>query len=94
MGVGTMNQIDKTNIRRIAHVLVAVCVALTISASLAAAYVAGETAAVQTERTSDQVDRTNKADSLRLTPSRKPVERDGAKHIEVPRSFAAPSVLA
>jgi hypothetical protein len=87
-----MNQIDKTNIRRIAHVLVAVCVALTISASLAAAYVAGETAAVQTERTSDQVDRTNKADSLRIP--RKPVERDGAKQIEVPRSVAAPSMLA
>jgi hypothetical protein len=89
-----MNQIDKTSIRRIAHVLAAVSVALTISASLAAAYVAGETAAVQIERTSDQVDRTNKTDSLRLAPPRKPVERDGAKQIEVPRSLAALSMLA
>jgi hypothetical protein len=87
-----MNQIDKTNIRRIAHVLAAVCVALTISASLAGAYVAGETAVAPIERTSDQVDRTNKADSLR-TP-RKPVERDGAKQIEAPKAFAAPRLLA
>jgi hypothetical protein len=73
-------------------VLVAVCVSLTISGSLAAAYVAGETAAAPIERTSDQVDRTNKADSLRIP--RKPVERDGAKQIEAPRSVAAPSMLA
>jgi hypothetical protein len=89
-----MNQIDKTNIRRIAHVLAAVCVALTISASLAAAYVAGETAAVQTERTSDQVDRTNKTDSLRMAPPRKPVERDGANQLDAPKAFATPRMLA
>ena len=89
-----MYQIRNTNIRRIAHVLAAVCVALTISASLAAAYVAGETAAVQTERTSDQVDRTNKTDSLRVAPPRKPVERDGAKEIEAPKAFGAPRMLA
>jgi hypothetical protein len=89
-----MNQIEKTNIRRIAHVLAAVCVALTISASLAAAYVAGETAAVQTERTSDQVDRTKKTDSLRVAPPRTPAERDGAKQIDAPKASAAPRMLA
>ncbi len=89
-----MYQIRKTNIRRIAHVLAAVCVALTVSASLAAAYVAGETAAVQTEQTRDQVDRTKKTDSLRIAPPRNPVERDGARQIEAPRSFAAPRMLA
>jgi len=89
-----MNQIDKTNIRRIAHVLAAVCVSLTISASLAAAYVAGETAAVQTERTSDQVDRTKKTDSLRLAPPRNPVERGGAKQIDAPKASATPRMLA
>jgi hypothetical protein len=89
-----MYQIKTFNVRRIAHVLAAVCVALTISASLAAAYVAGETAAVEIERTSDQIDRTKKTDSLRLAPPRKPVERDGAKQMEAPRSFAAPRMLA
>ncbi len=89
-----MYQIRKTDIRRIAHVLAAVCVALTISASLAAAYVAGETVAVQTEQTRDQIDRTKKGDSLRVAPSRKPVERDGAKQIDAPKSFAAPRMLA
>jgi hypothetical protein len=89
-----MNQVDKTNIRRITHVLAAVCVTLTISASLAATYVAGETAAVQTERTSDQVDRTKKTDSLRVAPPRTPAERDGAKQIDAPKASAAPRMLA
>jgi len=89
-----MYQIRKSNIRRTAHVLAAVCVALTISAPLAGAYVAGEPTAGQTEQTRDQVNRMNKTDALRPTPARKPVERDGAKQIEAPKSSAAPRMLA
>ena len=70
----------------------AVCVALTISASFATAYVATGKSATQIEQTSSQIERSNKGDRLRV-PS-KPLERDGAKQIKAPRSVAGPRMLA
>jgi hypothetical protein len=72
----------------------AVCVALTISGSFAAAYVATGNSATQTEQTGSQIDRSNKGDRLHLLPQQKPVERDGAKQIKAPTSVAGRRMLA
>ena len=70
----------------------AVCVALIISASFAAAYVATGNSATQIEQTSSQINRSNKGDRLHVSPQQKPVERDGAKQIATP--VAGPRMLA
>lgn len=91
-----MCTIDNFKIHRVLRLLAAVWVSLTISASLATAYVAtakSETGA-QTEQTSLQVDRTKKGDPLRVPTQQKPVERHGAKQIEAPTYPAAPRMIA
>jgi hypothetical protein len=89
-----MRTIDNFKFHRVSRLLVVVCVALTISAPLATAYVSGGNSAAQTEQTGSQVDRSKKGDPLRISPRQKPVEGDGAKQIEAPKPPAAPRMLA
>jgi hypothetical protein len=72
----------------------AACVALTISASFAAAYVATGNAATQIEQGSSQINRSNKGDRLHVSPQQKPIERNGAKQVEPPKRLAAPHMVA
>ena len=81
-------------VHRVPRLLAAVCVALTISAPFAAAYVATGTSANQTEQTSGQINRSNKGDRLHISPQQKPVKRDGAKQIEAPTPVTGPRMLA
>jgi hypothetical protein len=87
-----MSMIFKIN--RVPRLLAAVCVALTISAPLAAAYVATGNPGAQIEQTSSQIDRSNKSDRLQVTPQQKPIARDGAKQIKAPTPVAGPRMLA
>jgi hypothetical protein len=87
-----MSKID--NLHRISRLLAAVCVALTISAPFAVAYVETGKSGPQTEQTGHQVDRANKSDRFHVAPQQKPVERDGSKKIEAPRTAAPPRMLA
>jgi hypothetical protein len=80
--------------RQVPGLVAAVCVALTISASFAAAYVATGKSATQIEQTGSQIDRSNKGDRLRLPSQHKPLERDGAKQIKAPTSVAGSRMLA
>ena len=80
--------------QRVPRLLAAVCVALTISAPFAAAYVATGKSAASTEQTSSQINRSSKGDRLQVSPQQKPVERDRAKHIEAPTPVAGPRMLA
>jgi hypothetical protein len=77
-----MRTIDNIKFHRVSRLLAVVCVALTISAPLAAAYVTRGNSAAQTETTGSQVDRSKKGDPLLISPQQKPVEGDGAKQIE------------
>jgi hypothetical protein len=79
---------------RVPRLVAAVCVALTISAPLAAAYVSTGKSAAATEQTSGQVDRLNKGDRMHLSPQQKPAWRDRAKQIEAPTPVRAPRILA
>jgi hypothetical protein len=79
---------------RLPRLLAAVCVALTISAPFAAAYVATGKFANSIEQTGRQIDRSNKSDRLQLSPQQKPVERDGTKQIEPPKRLATPHMVA
>ena len=79
---------------RVPRLLAAVCVALTISAPFAAAYVATGKSAVPIEQTSSQTDRSNKGDRLHVSPEQKPAERDGAKQIAPPKRLATPHMVA
>ena len=79
---------------RVPRLLAAVCVALTISAPFAAAYVATGKSAASIEQTRSQIDRSNKGNRLRVSPQQKPVERDGTKQIEPPKRLAAPHRVA
>jgi hypothetical protein len=81
-------------VHRVPRLLAVVCVALTISAPFAAAYVATGNPATQTEQTSGQIDRSNKGDRLHLSPRQKPIDRDGAKQIEPPKRIAGPQMMA
>jgi hypothetical protein len=81
-------------IHRVPRLLIAVCLALTISAPLAMAYVAMGKSGAQTEQTGSQVDRSNKRDRLHASPQQGPAERDGVKQIEAPKRSAAPRVVA
>ncbi len=81
------------NMHRVPRLLAAVCVALTISAPFAAAYVATGKSATGTDQTSSQIDRSNKADRLHVTPQQKPADRDGAKQI-APKRPAARTMVA
>ena len=63
-----MRTID--NFHRVSRLLAVVCVALTISAPLATAYVIGGNSAALTEQTGSQVDRSKKGDPLRISPHR------------------------
>ena len=85
--------IDNFKFHRGSRLLAAVCVALTISAPLATAYVSEGNSAAQTETSGSQVDRSKKGDPLRISPRQKP-EGDGAKQIEAPKPPAAPRMLA
>jgi hypothetical protein len=89
-----MRRIDNFKFHRVSRLLAVVCVALTISAPLATAYVSGGNSAAQTEQTGSQVDRSKKGDPLRISPRQKPVEGDRAKQIEAPKPPAAPRMLA
>ena len=89
-----MRRIDNFKFHRVSRLLAVVCVALTISAPLATAYVSGGNSAAQTEQAGSQVDRSKKGDPLRISPRQKPVEGDGAKQIEAPKPPAAPRMLA
>jgi hypothetical protein len=89
-----MRRIDNFKFHRVSRLLAVVCVALTISAPLATAYVSGGNSAAQTEQTGSQVDRSKKGDSLPISPRQKPVEGDGAKQIVPPKPLAAPHLLA
>jgi hypothetical protein len=89
-----MRTIDNFQFHRVSRLLAVVCMALTISASLATAYVIGENSTAQTEQTGNQVDRSKKGDPLRISPRKKPVEGDGAKQIDAPAPRAAPHLLA
>ena len=86
--------IDNFKFHRVSRLLAAVCVALTISAPLATAYVTGRNPAAETGQTGSQVDRSKRGDPLRISPRQKPVEGDGAKQIEAPKPPAAPRMLA
>ena len=81
-------------VHRVPRLLATVCVALTISAPFAAAYVATGTSANQTEQTSGQINRSNKGDRLHLSPQQKPIERDGTKQIQPPKRLARPHMVA
>ena len=81
--------IDNFKFHRVSRLLAVVCVALTISAPLATAYVTGGNSAAQTEQTCSQVDRSKKGDSLPISLRQKPVEGDGAKRIETQASRGA-----
>jgi hypothetical protein len=79
---------------RLSRLFAAVCVALTISAPFAAAYVATGKSAVPVEQTSNQIDRSNKGDRLHVSPQQKPVEWDGTKQVEPPKRLATRHMLA
>jgi hypothetical protein len=81
-------------VHRVPRLLAAVCVALTISAPFAAAYVATGKSTAPTEQTSGQIDRLNKGDRLHLSPQQKPIERDGTKQIQPPKRLARPHMVA
>jgi hypothetical protein len=81
-------------IHRVSRLVVAGCLALTLSAPLAMAYVAMGKSGTQTEQTSSQIDRSNKGDRLHASPQQKPIERDRAKQIEAPQPSAAPRMVA
>jgi hypothetical protein len=81
-------------IRRVPRLVAAVCVALTISAPFAAAYVSAGKSTAPTEQTSGQIDRSNRGDRLHLSPQQKPIELDGAKQIEPPKRIAGPHMVA
>jgi hypothetical protein len=93
-GAVVMRTIDNFKFHRVSRLLAVVCVALTISAPFAAAYVATARSGAETEQTGSQVDRSKKGDFLRISPRQKPVEGDGAKQIEAPTPPAAPRLLA
>jgi hypothetical protein len=78
----------------IPRLLAAVCIALTISAPFAAAYVASGKSAGPPEQTSGQIDRSNKGDRLHVSPKQKPAEWDGTKRIEPPKRLATPHMVA
>ena len=88
-----MGTIDNFKFHRVSRLLAVVCVALTISAPLATAYVSGGNSAAQTEQTGSQVDRSKKNDPLRISPRQKPVDGGGAKQIEAPKP-PGPRMLA
>jgi hypothetical protein len=79
---------------RVPRLLAAVCVALTISAPFAAAYVATGKSSNSIEQTSSQIDRSNKGDRLHVSPKQKPAEWDGTKRIEPPKRLATPHMVA
>jgi hypothetical protein len=81
-------------VHRVSQLLATVCVALTISAPFAAAYVSGGKSTAQTEQASGQIDRSKKDDRLHLSPQQKPIERDGAKQIEPLKRIAGPHMVA
>ena len=85
-----MCAIDNFKLRRISRLVAEICVAFTVSAPFALAYVATGNSAPQIEQTSSQIDRSKKSAPLRVSPQQKPVEREGARQIEIlaPRMIA------
>ena len=82
--------IDNFKLHRVSRLFAGVCVALTVSAPFAVAYVATGNSAPQIEQTSGQIDRSKKSEPLRVSPQQKPVEREGVKQIGIP----APRMVA
>jgi len=83
-----MTTIDKFH--RISRLLPIVCVALTVTAPFAGAYVATGKAGVQAEQTSSQIDRTKKGNRL-VAPQRKPVQ-DRAK--QMPKNLQPARIMS
>jgi hypothetical protein len=85
-----MCAIDNFKLRWISRSIAGVCVAFTVSAPFAVAYVAPGNSAPQTEQTSSQIDRSKKSAPLCVSPQQKPVEREGTRRIEIraPRMIA------
>ena len=77
---------------RFATVLVAVCVVGAVGAAVAAQYTT--TAVVQSEPSSQRVDRSKKGDSLRTPHLNETVAPDQSKRIEVPTSVRERSAIA
>jgi hypothetical protein len=82
--------IDNFKLHRASRSVAGVCVALTVSAPFAVAYVATGNSAPQIEQTSSQIDRSKKSESLRVSPQQKPVEREGV----TPIGISAPRMVA
>ena len=78
-----MCAIDNFKLRRISRLVVGVCLAFTVSAPFAVAYVAAGNSTPQIEQTRSQIDRSKKSAPLRVSPQQKPVEREGARQIEI-----------
>jgi hypothetical protein len=79
---------------RVPRLLAAVCLALTIGAPFAAAYVATSDPAALAETTSSQIDRSSKGDRLQVSPRQRFIESDGAQQIKAPTRVAGPRMLA
>ena len=78
-----MCAINNSKLHRISRLVAGVCVAFTVSAPFAVAYVTTGNSAPQIEQTSSQIDRSKKSAPLRVSPQQKPVEREGARQIEI-----------
>jgi hypothetical protein len=85
-----MCAIDNFKLRRISRSIAGVCVAFTVSAPFAVAYVATGNSAPQIQQTSSQIDQSKKSAPLRVSPQQKPVEREEIRRIEIlaPRMIA------
>jgi hypothetical protein len=85
-----MCAIDNFKLRRISRLIAGFCVAFTVSAPFAVAYVTTGNSAPQIEQTSSQIDRSKKSAPLRVSPQQRPVEREGVRQIEIraPRMIA------
>jgi hypothetical protein len=85
-----MYAIGNFKLHRISRLIAVGCVAFTVSAPVAVAYVATGNSAQQIEQTSSQIDRSKKSEPLRVSPQQKPVEREGVREIELrtPRMIA------
>jgi hypothetical protein len=83
-----MTIIDKFH--GISRLLAVVCLALAVSAPVAAGYVATGKSGAQTEQTGNQIDRTKKGDRL-VSPQEKPVQ-DRAK--QMPKNLQPARIMS
>jgi hypothetical protein len=76
------------------RLLAVACLAVTISAPFATAYVATANPAGQAESTSTQINRSIKGDRLQVSPRQRSIDGGGASQTKAPALVAGPRRLA